>query len=93
MPMLRIQAEALTYDDVSLVPAHSTILPKDVNLETRLTRDLRLKLPIVRRHGYRHRSAPGHRHGPARRHRHHPQEHDRGAAGREVAKVKNSRPA
>ncbi|WP_448133486.1 IMP dehydrogenase [Stenotrophomonas rhizophila] len=45
--MLRIQAEALTYDDVSLVPAHSTILPKDVSLETRLTRDLRLKLPIL----------------------------------------------
>ncbi|KAB7774632.1 IMP dehydrogenase, partial [Xanthomonas sp. LMG 12459] len=45
--MLRIQAEALTYDDVSLVPAHSTVLPKDVSLETRLTRDLRLKLPIL----------------------------------------------
>jgi IMP dehydrogenase len=45
--MLRIQAEALTYDDVSLVPAHSIVLPKDVNLETRLTRDLRLKLPIL----------------------------------------------
>jgi len=47
MPMLRIQAEALTYDDVSLVPAHSIVLPQDVNLETRLTRDLRLKLPIL----------------------------------------------
>src|SRR5688572_26882954 len=35
-PMLRIQAEALTYDDVSLVPAHSIVLPKDVSLETRL---------------------------------------------------------
>lgn len=46
-PMLRIQVEALTYDDVSLVPAHSTILPKDVSLATRLTRDLRLNLPIV----------------------------------------------
>jgi len=45
--MLRILAEALTYDDVSLVPAHSTVLPKDVSLETRLTRTLRLKLPIV----------------------------------------------
>jgi IMP dehydrogenase/GMP reductase len=45
--MLRIQAEALTYDDVSLVPAHSTVLPKDVSLATRLTRDLRLNLPIV----------------------------------------------
>ncbi|PBS13842.1 IMP dehydrogenase [Lysobacteraceae bacterium NML93-0792] len=45
--MLRIQAEALTYDDVSLVPAHSSVLPKDVRLATRLTRDLRLNLPIV----------------------------------------------
>ena len=45
--MLRIQAEALTYDDVSLVPAHSTVLPKDVSLETRLTRDLRIRLPIL----------------------------------------------
>ncbi|WP_298579846.1 IMP dehydrogenase [uncultured Luteimonas sp.] len=45
--MLRIQAEALTYDDVSLVPAHSTVLPKDVSLATRLTRSLQLKLPIV----------------------------------------------
>ena len=45
--MLRIQAEALTYDDVSLVPAHSTVLPKDVTLDTRLTRDLRIRLPIV----------------------------------------------
>ncbi len=45
--MLRIQAEALTYDDVSLVPAHSIVLPKDVSLETRLTRDLRLRLPIL----------------------------------------------
>lgn len=47
MQMLRILAEALTYDDVSLVPAHSTVLPKNVNLETRLTRQLSLKIPIV----------------------------------------------
>ena len=45
--MLRIQAEALTYDDVSLVPAHSIVLPQDVDLGTRLTRDLHLRLPIV----------------------------------------------
>ncbi|MBB1087664.1 IMP dehydrogenase [Lysobacter sp. SG-8] len=45
--MLRIQAEALTYDDVSLVPAHSNVLPKDVSLSTRLTRDLTIRLPIV----------------------------------------------
>ena len=45
--MLRIQAEALTYDDVSLVPAHSDVLPKDVSLATQLTKSLRLNLPIV----------------------------------------------
>ena len=45
--MLRIQAEALTYDDVSLVPAHSTVLPRDVSLATRLTRDIRLNLPLL----------------------------------------------
>ena len=45
--MLRIQAEALTFDDVSLVPAHSIVLPKDVSLRTRLTRDIHLNLPIV----------------------------------------------
>jgi IMP dehydrogenase len=45
--MLRIQVEALTFDDVSLVPAHSVVLPKDVSLSTRLTRNLRLNLPIV----------------------------------------------
>ncbi|MBS0193552.1 MAG: IMP dehydrogenase [Proteobacteria bacterium] len=45
--MLRIQAEALTFDDVSLVPAHSTVLPRDVSLRSRLTRDLYLNLPIV----------------------------------------------
>jgi IMP dehydrogenase len=44
---MRIQAEALTFDDVSLVPAHSTVLPKDVNLATRLTRGLSLNLPIL----------------------------------------------
>ena len=45
--MLRIQAEALTFDDVSLVPAHSIVLPKDVNLSTQLTRNITLNLPIV----------------------------------------------
>ncbi|MBK9496039.1 MAG: Inosine-5'-monophosphate dehydrogenase [Alphaproteobacteria bacterium ADurb.BinA280] len=44
---MRIQTEALTFDDVSLVPAHSNVLPKDVRLSTRLTRDLRINLPIV----------------------------------------------
>ena len=45
--MLRIQAEALTFDDVSLVPAHSTVLPRDVALKTNLTRGIQLNLPIA----------------------------------------------
>jgi IMP dehydrogenase len=45
--MLRIKTEALTFDDVSLVPAHSTILPKDVSLASQLTRRIRLNTPIV----------------------------------------------
>ncbi|MBB5208529.1 IMP dehydrogenase [Chiayiivirga flava] len=45
--MLRIQAEALTFDDVSLIPAHSIVLPKDVSLGTRLTRGLTLKIPLA----------------------------------------------
>ncbi|MBS0575672.1 MAG: IMP dehydrogenase [Proteobacteria bacterium] len=45
--MLRILAEALTFDDVSLVPAHSVVLPRDVDLRSRLTRNLQLKLPLV----------------------------------------------
>ena len=45
--MLRILAEALTFDDVSLVPAHSVVLPRDVDLRARLTRTLHLKMPLV----------------------------------------------
>lgn len=45
--MLRILAEALTFDDVSLVPAHSVVLPNDVKLRTRLTRNIQLNTPIV----------------------------------------------
>jgi len=39
--------EALTFDDVLLVPAHSNVLPKDVDLSTRLTRGIELKMPMV----------------------------------------------
>ena len=45
--MLRIAEEALTFDDVLLLPAHSTVLPKSVNLETRLTRSIGLNIPLV----------------------------------------------
>jgi len=44
---MRILAEALTFDDVSLVPAYSNVLPKDVNLATRLTRGIRLNIPVL----------------------------------------------
>jgi IMP dehydrogenase len=44
---MRILAEALTFDDVSLVPAYSNVLPKDVSLKTRLSRGLTLNLPLV----------------------------------------------
>ena len=45
--MLRIAQEALTFDDVLLVPAHSTVLPKEVALKTRFTRDIELSIPLV----------------------------------------------
>ncbi len=44
---MRILAEALTFDDVSLVPAYSNVLPKDVSLATRLTRGIRLNIPVL----------------------------------------------
>lgn len=40
-------AEALTFDDVLLVPGYSTVLPKDVNVATQFTRNIRLNVPLV----------------------------------------------
>jgi IMP dehydrogenase len=40
-------SEGLTFDDVLLLPAHSTVLPKDVDLSTRLTRNIPLNIPLV----------------------------------------------
>ena len=45
--MLRIVDQALTFDDVLLVPDHSDILPKDVDLKTRLTQNLDLNIPLL----------------------------------------------
>lgn len=45
--MLRIKKEALTFDDVLLIPSYSDILPSDVNLSTKLTKNIRLAIPIV----------------------------------------------
>ena len=44
---MRLIQKALTFDDVLLVPAHSAILPRDVSLVTRLTRNIVLNLPLV----------------------------------------------
>ncbi|MDA1331832.1 MAG: IMP dehydrogenase [Proteobacteria bacterium] len=44
---MRVQQKALTFDDVLLVPAHSTVLPKDVSLVSRLTKNITLSIPIV----------------------------------------------
>ena len=38
--------EGLTFDDVLLIPAKSDILPADVNLQTRLARDITLNIPL-----------------------------------------------
>jgi IMP dehydrogenase len=44
---MRVIQKALTFDDVLLVPAHSTVLPRDVSLDTRLTRKIKLSIPLV----------------------------------------------
>lgn len=44
---MKILSEALTFDDVLLVPAHSKILPKDVSLKTKLTREITLNIPLI----------------------------------------------
>ena len=44
---MRIVEKAYTFDDVLLVPAHSTVLPRDVILKTPLTRHIQLNLPLV----------------------------------------------
>ena len=45
--MLRIAHEALTFDDVLLLPAYSQVLPSEVDLKTRLTRDIDLNIPLI----------------------------------------------
>ncbi len=45
--MLRIASDALTFDDVLLIPAYSTTLPSEVSLETRLTKNIRLNIPLM----------------------------------------------
>ena len=44
---MRVIQKALTFDDVLLLPAHSTVLPRDVSLKTRLTRSITLNIPLL----------------------------------------------
>ena len=44
---MRLIQEALTFDDVLLVPAHSRVLPNEVSFQTQLTREIQLKIPLV----------------------------------------------
>jgi IMP dehydrogenase len=43
----QVLTEALTYDDVLLVPAYSEVLPREVDISSQLTRDIRLNAPIL----------------------------------------------
>ncbi|HET8855469.1 MAG TPA: IMP dehydrogenase [Salinimicrobium sp.] len=43
----KIVGEGLTYDDVLLVPAYSEVLPREVNIQTRFTRNIKINVPIV----------------------------------------------
>lgn len=44
---MRLLQSALTFDDVLLIPAHSNVLPREVDLATQLTRNIRLNIPLV----------------------------------------------
>ncbi len=44
---MRIRKRALTFEDVLLVPKHSTVLPKEVDITTKLTRNVPLNIPLV----------------------------------------------
>ncbi|HYE35639.1 IMP dehydrogenase [Methylocaldum sp.] len=44
---MRVVQEALTFDDVLLIPAHSAVLPRDVSLRTQLTRNISLNIPLL----------------------------------------------
>ncbi|MBL1432685.1 MAG: IMP dehydrogenase [Gammaproteobacteria bacterium] len=44
---MRIVQEALTFDDILLLPAHSTVLPKETSLQSRLTREISLNIPLL----------------------------------------------
>ena len=71
-PSDKFRAEALTFDDVLLVPAHSQVLPRDVDTTTHFSRNVTLNIPIsFLSDGHRDRDTDGDWHGAARGHRRH----------------------
>ena len=46
MKSKKIIGDAITYDDVLLIPGKSSVLPRDVDVSTRLSRTIRLNIPI-----------------------------------------------
>ena len=61
----KIVMDGLTYDDVLLIPAYSEVLPKTVELTTKFSRNIELKVPFVTAgYGYGYRSENGHCHCP-----------------------------
>ena len=45
--IMRVVQKALTFDDVLLLPAHSSVVPRDVSLQTRLTKTISLNIPLL----------------------------------------------
>lgn len=88
--MLRIAKEALTFDDVLLVPAHSTVLPNTADLSTQLTKTIRLNIPMLSAAMDTVTEARGYCSGSGRRYRLYPQNMSIERRAEEVRRVKNT---
>ena len=90
-----IPREAYTFDDVLLKPGLSDILPSDVDIRTRITRNIALNIPIIASAmDTVTEAAHGDRHGAGRRHRRHPpQPRARRSRPRRCGRSRNSNPA
>ncbi len=73
----KIVMDGLTYDDVLLIPAYSEVLPKQVELKTKFSRNIELERSIrYSSDGHRYRGFYGDCHRPRRWYWCYPQEHD-----------------
>ena len=60
----KIVMDGLTYDDVLLIPSYSEVLPRTVELTTKFSRNIELKVPFVCSYGYGDRGKNGYRYRP-----------------------------